>query len=436
GGMAAGAVTSLSYIRLMVTIYLSFTLIPLSIRFFISGTELSIAMGSMVVLAFLVVLQLATQSYKKNIENIRMRIDNIKQAQSLKHSEHRYKTILETATDSFFLHDLTGKLIDVNNQACRSLGYTKNELIEMSVTDIELTADKDIPLDVWDTLKEGENIVLDGVHRRKDGSTFPVEVSLGLILMGNESFISVLARDVTERKRIEKMKEQFISTVSHELRTPLTSIRGSLSLLTGGAAGDIPKQAQEMLAIASNNTERLLRLINDLLDIQKIESDELEMEFEDIPIAPILKQAIEDNNAYAEQYGVTINLNPISKDVMVYANKDYLMQVMANLLSNAAKFSHENGVVDISVSQEHNNKIRISISDQGQGIPEDFYSKIFGKFSQSDSSDTRQKGGTGLGLNITKAIVEKHGGEIGFTSQVDKGTTFYFELPISNVTTN
>lgn len=433
GGMAAGSITSLSYVKITVYFFLAVSLIPLMIRFFYSGTDLSIAMGSMVAVYFAVLMQSAKTSYNKNKENICMRIDNITQQRSLNQSEHRYKTLLDTATDAFFLHDLNGKIIDVNSQACQSLGYTKNELLNLYVSDVD--AEKGKPKVAWNKLKEGKNIRIESIHRRKDGTTFPVEIGIGYIQMGNESLVSVLARDITERKRVEKMKNEFVSTVSHELRTPLTSIRGSLGLMTGGAVGEIPQQAQEILKIAGHNTERLLLLINDILDIQKIESGELEMTFEKFDVMPFLEQAVEDNNAYAEQFSVKIMLEPCDKVLLVKANKDRLMQVMANLLSNAIKFSYENGVVEVAVSQ-NNNIIRVSVADHGRGIAKDFYSTVFDKFTQQDSSDTRQKGGTGLGLNISKAIIEKHGGEIGFSSKVDVGTTFYFDLPEYTISKN
>ncbi len=430
GGMAAGAITSLSYNKLAVNIYLYVTLIPLIIRFFISGTELSFAMGSMISFATVVFIQSANQSYIKSKQNISMRINNLEQLRSLNQSEHRYETLIETASDAFFLHDFEGKLLNVNNQACRSLGYTREELLTMSVFDVVVDSSLEVSHELWGKLNEGENIFAEGVHRRKDGTTFPVEVGLGYIKMGYDTFISVLARDVTERKRIDKMKNEFISTVSHELRTPLTSIRGSLGLLIGGAVGELPKRAQEMLTLASNNTERLLFLINDILDIQKIESGEFEMEFESLELVPFLKQSIQENIAYAEQYGVSFILHTTDENWQVYANKERLMQVMANLLSNSAKFSHEKGTVETNAEQMDDNTIRVSVSDHGVGIPEKFYPKLFSKFTQVDSSDTRKIGGTGLGLSISKAIIEKHGGQIGFTSELDVGTTFYFDLPM------
>ena len=427
GGMAAASITSLSYIKRAVYIFLGCTLIPLLIRFFISGTELSIAMGAMLTLYLFFLFKLAKQTHDKSNESINMHIDNIRQQRSLNESEHRYEILLNTATDAFFLHDLNGKILDVNQQACKSLGYTKEELLNLSVADLDI--EKEDSALKWDRLNKGENINIESVHCRKDGSTFPVEVSVAQIYMGNEPLISVFARDITERKRIEKMKNEFVSTVSHELRTPLTSIRGSLGLITGGAVGELPTHAKEMLTIAGNNTERLLFLINDILDIQKIETGELDMEFEKTEVSSFLKNAIEDNIAYADQFGVSIALNSIDNNLYVNANEPRLMQVMANLLSNAAKFSHQNGVVEVAVDKQENNCIRISVTDHGDGIAKEFYNTIFDKFTQQDASDTKQKGGTGLGLNITKAIIEKHGGEIGFISSEGEGTTFYFDLP-------
>ena len=420
GGMSAGAITSMSYFKSAVYSFLLLVLIPIAFRLFFSETTLGIVMGAMISLYLVILLQLAKQSHSRIIQNIIMRIDNINQKRSLE----------DTATDAFYLHDLEGKFVDVNNQACRSLGYTRDELLSMSVADIESNISTEDIHSLWNTLKDSENVRINGIHRRKDGSSFPVEVSLGTIQFDNEPLISVLARDITERQRIDKMKNEFISTVSHELRTPLTSIRGSLGLMAGGAMGDIPAQMQELLAVANNNTERLLFLINDILDIQKIESDDLEMALEEMAVSPFLEQALKDNFAYAEQYNVKFVLEPLDNNILIDANRARLMQVMANLLSNSAKFSHRNGVVEIAVSQPNDNTVRISVTDHGAGISKEFYPKIFDRFTQQDSSDTRNKGGTGLGLNITKAIIEKHGGEIGFTSTEGEGTTFYFNLPV------
>ncbi|MCK4704722.1 MAG: response regulator, partial [Gammaproteobacteria bacterium] len=235
-----------------------------------------------------------------------------------------------------------------------------------------------------------------------------------------------------------KMKNEFISTVSHELRTPLTAIRGALGLLTGGAVGELSEQVKSMLKIAGNNTERLLLLINDILDIQKIETSEVAFNFKSLELMPIIEQALKDNESYADLHGVKLVIAKPLRNVRAYVDKDRMMQVMANLLSNAAKFSHENDTVEISVVRHHDNTLRISVTDYGIGIPQAFQPKLFDKFTQSDSSDTRAKGGSGLGLSITKVIIEKHGGNIGFVSREGIGTTFYVELPelIDKITTD
>lgn len=429
GGMAAGAITSLSYMKVAIYLYLSFTLIPLFIRFFYSNSELNIAMGTMICLYLVVLLQAANSSYQTNRQNICMRIRNTAQENSLQQSEHRYKTLLETATDAFFLHDLEGRFVDVNNQACRSVGYSRDELLTMSVRDVEISKNPDNQKIIWPKLEQGENVRIEGIHCRKDGSNFPVEVSLGLVKMDNQNLISVLARDITERNRIDKIKNEFISTVSHELRTPLTSIKGSLGLILGGAVGELPKEVAEMLKVAGKNADRLLLLVNDVLDVQKLESGQFILNRSDINVMSFLEQALSENKAYAEEYDVKFIIKQALPGVLIYADKDRLMQVMANMFSNAAKFSHENGNVEISVMLLNPHVVRISIIDHGAGIPKDFQSKIFDKFTQSDSSDTRKKGGTGLGLNISKSIIEKHGGEISFDSIENEGSRFNIDLP-------
>lgn len=235
-------------------------------------------------------------------------------------------------------------------------------------------------------------------------------------------------RDITEHKKIDQMKNEFISVVSHELRTPLTSILGSLGLIAGGVAGELPTQAKTMIDIAMRNSERLVNLINDILDIEKIESGKMEFKLKPIELMPLVEQAIEANRPYGERLGVTFMLGNTLPGVRSNVDSDRLMQVFANLLSNAAKFSPPHGEVVISVSRHHNG-IRVAVTDQGPGIPEEFRSRIFQKFAQADTSTTREISGTGLGLSICKAIVKKLGGEIDFETEINGGTTFYFDLP-------
>ncbi len=235
-------------------------------------------------------------------------------------------------------------------------------------------------------------------------------------------------QDITKRKEVDRLKNEFISTVSHELRTPLTSIRGSLGLIAGGAAGPIPERVAAMIDIAYKNSERLVRLINDILDIEKIESGKMPFRFKPIALEGVIEQAIQDNHAYGEQYHVSFQLVESLPGVKVNGDWDRLLQVMTNLLSNAAKFSPPHSQVEIKMERVPSG-IRVAVSDHGPGIPEEFQSRIFQKFAQADASNSRQKGGTGLGLSIVKAIVEKHGGTVSFETNPNAGTTFYFDLP-------
>ncbi|MDP3356525.1 MAG: PAS domain S-box protein [Polaromonas sp.] len=237
-----------------------------------------------------------------------------------------------------------------------------------------------------------------------------------------------MATDITDMKRMDRMKSEFVSTVSHELRTPLTSIRGSLGLIAGGIAGPLPPAAQGLVDIAKNNCERLIRLINDILDIEKIESGQMRLALQTVPLQPLLLQAIAANEGFAGQHGVTLRLQAPDAAVLASVDTDRLTQVLTNLLSNAVKFSPRSGVVEITLSGRAE-RVRVEVRDHGPGIPKEFRQRIFQKFSQADSSDTRQKGGTGLGLNISKAIVERMGGSIGFDKAQGGGTIFFFELP-------
>ncbi|MEI7554203.1 response regulator [Candidatus Chlorohelix sp.] len=249
-----------------------------------------------------------------------------------------------------------------------------------------------------------------------------------IVVSGENETLAIL-RDITERKTVERMKNEFISIVSHELRTPLTSIRGSLGLLVGGVVGELPDQAKMMLDIAHKNSERLVRLINDILDIEKIESGKSSFNMKSLEIQALVEQALEANRGYGELYNVSFKLTKKLPGVMVYADQDRLMQVLANLISNATKFSPKDSVVEISLTGTQHS-VRVDVTDHGNGIPKEFRNRIFQKFAQADSSDTRSKGGTGLGLSIAKAIVEKLGGIINFETEEGKGTTFYFVIPV------
>jgi PAS domain S-box-containing protein len=237
-----------------------------------------------------------------------------------------------------------------------------------------------------------------------------------------------LGTDITELKRIDRMKTEFVSTVSHELRTPLTSIRGSLGLISGGVAGELPEAVKSLVGIAKNNCERLIRLINDILDSEKIESGKLRLDMQVVDLKQLVEQTLVANEGFAGQHGVNLEMRAPDAALHVRIDSDRMTQVLTNLLSNAVKFSPKGATVEVRLSRV-GQKVRTEVVDVGPGIPEEFSSRIFQKFSQADSSDTRQKGGTGLGLNISRALVEKMDGTIGFFSKAGVGTTFFFEMP-------
>jgi signal transduction histidine kinase len=228
---------------------------------------------------------------------------------------------------------------------------------------------------------------------------------------------------------VDRLKGEFVSTVSHELRTPLTSIRGAVGLVLGNSSDSLPENVRELLVMANRNIERLTLLVNDILDLEKIESGKLEFNFVPLDLVELARNALESNAAYANEHQVRLRLAESPSQAGVTGDESRLLQVFANLLSNAIKYSPAGGEVDVLIRQS-DDRFRVSIKDHGKGIPDEFRARIFQRFAQADSSDTRAKGGTGLGLNISKVIVERHTGVIGYVTRPDVGTEFYFELPI------
>ncbi len=342
---------------------------------------------------------------------------------------------MDTVLDGIITIDRNGIVETFNPAAARIFGYAPEEVIGRNVKILMPepyhSGHDDYLRHYLDT---GDAKIIgigrEVVGQRKDGSTFPMELAVSEMEVSGERMFTGIVRDITERKQIERQKREFISTVSHELRTPLTSIKGALGLVRTGATGDLPDNLKKMMDIAYNNSERLIRLINDILDVEKIEAGKMEFNMEPIDLGEILDEALEANRGYGEEHGVSISLSKFVDNAVVNGDHGRLMQVMANLISNAAKFSPEGETVDVSLTQEGDSGYRISVSDRGTGIPEQFRNKIFSKFSQADASDARSKGGTGLGLSITKAIVDQHAGEVSFETETNKGTTFSFVLPI------
>ncbi|MDP3878566.1 MAG: PAS domain S-box protein [Methylobacter sp.] len=264
---------------------------------------------------------------------------------------------------------------------------------------------------------------------RKDGTVFPMDLAVSRSIHNGQPLFIGLVRDITERKRVDQMKVEFVSTVSHELRTPLTSISGALGLVIGGALGELPASVKQMLDIAYKNSKRLALLINDLLDMEKLLAGKMHLDLQTQALMPLVEETLESVHAYGEQYQVVFNLVERADDVQVRVDGGRLQQVLTNFLSNAAKFSPAGAEVKIAV-RRHKNVLQLEVIDQGPGIPAEFHGRIFQKFSQADASDTRQKGGTGLGLAISKELIERMNGLIGFDSEEGQGARFYLQLPV------
>ena len=252
------------------------------------------------------------------------------------------------------------------------------------------------------------------------------------LLLWNASFhwernlIYAVVRDMTEQHRIEQLKSEFISTVSHELRTPMTSIQGALAMIQGGMAGKVTAEIKSLVDVAMSSCRRMTALLNDILDVEKIEAGKLALDMKIQELLPLIEQSVRENLFYAEKYKVHFIVSKEIEEAKAKVDSARFLQILDNLLSNAAKFSSAGSKVELFMEQR-DNWIRISVKDEGPGIPESFQPKLFTQFSQANGGNAREKGGTGLGLRICKALVEQQGGRIGYTTS-SLGTTFYFEF--------
>ncbi|TRO25865.1 PAS domain S-box protein [Ectopseudomonas mendocina] len=360
--------------------------------------------------------------------------DRFEAEKRLREREEYLSTLLDNVIDAIVTIDESGLIETFNPAAERIFGYGKADVVGQNVKLLMPERYREQHDSFLFAYREsgvprilGKDLELPA--QRRNGELFTMELAVSQItLQSQRRFIAVI-RDISERKRIERMKNEFVSTVSHELRTPLTSIAGALGLINGGALGEVPAQMGEMLRIAQSNSQRLSGLINDLLDMDKLVAGKMTFDLQALRLWPLLEAAIEQNQPYAAQHSVALHLKPPQLEVEVRVDRQRFDQVMANLLSNAAKFSAPGADVEVSAALAET-RVRISVRDFGMGIPEAFRARIFGKFSQADATDTRQKGGTGLGLAITKELIERMAGAIGFESVEGQGTVFWVELPV------
>ncbi|MEJ2377924.1 MAG: PAS domain-containing sensor histidine kinase [Pseudolabrys sp.] len=263
--------------------------------------------------------------------------------------------------------------------------------------------------------------------RRKDGSEFPIEVGLNPVRVGGELMVISAIVDISERKHLERMQDEFVSTVSHELRTPLTSITASLGLLLAGSTDRLPKPAAHLLEIAQANCQRLVRMVNDILDLKKLDAGQMPFNFQRCEARALLEKAIEANQGLAESCSVAVRLGAARSDAVLYVDPDRFIQVVTNLLANALKFSPAGSEVTV-VLAKHGESVRIGVRDHGAGVPAEFRSRIFESFAQADETGGK-KGGSGLGLSIARRLVAGMHGQIGFEDAEGGGTLFYVDLP-------
>ncbi len=348
-------------------------------------------------------------------------------------AEEKFRLAVEGCPIGMVMADHAGKIMLVNTGTERMFGYPREELVGQLVDIL-------VPLRLrTQHVRHRDNFVADPETRRmgsgrdlfglrKDGTEFPVEVGLNAIHVGEERLILSVIADISTRKHSERLKDEFVATASHEMRTPLTSIAASLGLLAGTAAAELPDNILRLITIAHANSQRLIRLINDILDIEKMESDKFFFILQRVEIRSLVEQAIEANRAFAEGCGVKLRLDDASIVMDVRTDTDRLTQVITNLLSNAVKFSPPGAEVLLAV-EACDAGVRITVRDHGSGIPADFRSRIFDKFAQADATVSRQKSGTGLGLSIVKQIVTRLGGKVAFADAPGGGTIFTVEIP-------
>lgn len=374
--------------------------------------------------------QILALSFNKMKNNIKEYINELSSGKT------RIGSIQNALNDCVISTNSSGEIKFCNNSIKKIFNFSQEEIIGRNINDLISVVD----FSQYDSKRfDNEELIknvklIDGkyqvVGKKQDGTMIPVEVSYNEVETNEQRLITFIIHDITEHQQVEKMKDEFISVMSHEIRTPITSIRGALGLVLTGKIGVVSDKMNELLQIANNNCMRLSNLVNDILDMEKIKAGKMDFDIKQYDLVSIVKEAVDSSSDYAKQYNVKYNLATSIEKANVNVDRYRLIQALLNLLSNAAKFSIPDSVVEIEIYKLENNKIRVSVTDHGIGMTEEFQKKVFNRFLQADSSDTRKKGGTGLGLSITKELINIMGGQIGFESIINQGTTFYIDLSL------
>lgn len=346
----------------------------------------------------------------------------------------RQQAILNGTVDGLLVLDRDGYILETNSSIERLFGFDEEHLVGKHNTylmarkpDLEVSMGWLRTVGPAGRSGAGTRIAFTGL--RSDGTMFNTDVAVSRISSDSDASYVAIIQDITDRKRVEAMKTEFVSTVSHELRTPLTSIGGSLGLLAAGAAGPLGDKANRLIQIAHSNCERLIRLINDMLDIEKIESGNMRFDMKRLRAAPLIDRVVAANAQFAASHAVTLSAEHAAWPLTLEGDADRLDQLLTNLVSNAIKHSPTGSAVEVA-AQSNAGLLRIEVRDRGAGIPVEFRQRIFGKFAMADSSNSRTRAGTGLGLSIAREIAQKHGGEIGYFDRPGGGTVFHVDLPL------
>jgi PAS domain S-box-containing protein len=356
-------------------------------------------------------------------------LEKTRMLDALKVSESRLRRLVNSNLIGIMQGDTKGNILEANDVLLNLLGVDRKDMEASGLNWLKLTTSanhKTYSNALRVLSKSGQAPPFEVELISKAGDQIPAMVGLAKLEGSNTEWVGFVL-DLTKQHESDRIKSDFISMVSHELRTPLTSIHGSLGLLDSGVCGEIPANAKNLVQIALKNSKRLGVLVNDLLDMEKLASGKMVLNIERFDLVALTRQSVEANMHYAQPLKVRYRFERHPDQAWAVGDSNRLLQVFANLLSNAAKFSNEGDVVDIRILDEAG-MFRVEIEDKGKGIPLAFRDRIFKKFAQADDGDTRRQGGTGLGLNITQSLVEKMGGEIGFDSEVGKGTVFWFTV--------
>ncbi|HEX6267227.1 MAG TPA: ATP-binding protein [Burkholderiales bacterium] len=453
--VTAGALPVFSTLWWVYAIHAAAVMLPFNVVLLAYGTQFQQLLGAAVPLlyvaqvitayelgnAFLSAFGLRTAYQRLSEDNAEIQAQLGEQLDSLldAHREvqsaaHKLSLFSERAPIAVFEVDRNATILEMNPAAENLFGYGAPELVGRNCITMLLGGEDRERTEKWWTefVAAGRPATLTAERcLRRDGLELACEWTLTPLSDEGKRVTAIVlqGRDITQQRAAERVRSEFTSTLSHELRTPLTSILGSLQLLHSGVLGALAKEQEELLEVAERNGQRLLDLINEVLDIEKIESGRVSLIPEPIDLERLLGESIRLSQGYADRFKVRLVLQEQRLEAMVRGDRKRLMQVMTNLLSNAAKFSPPEGTVEVVLAKD-GDVVRVSVSDRGPGIPHAFRGRIFGRFAQADSADSRIKGGTGLGLAISKRLIEMMDGRVGFEDRAGGGTTFYFELPL------